>query len=102
MMLTVGWILKGVLPLRSPLAKRQTKMGTYMCAFRELLGRHGPDSNEFVLITTIGDDSWSKNKDTKHGMASCNISESLNKCPWLAKLWKLYLRKTCNQLQTTD
>jgi len=43
----------------------QTKMGTYMCAFRELLGRHGPDSNEFVLIITNGDESWFKSCDQK-------------------------------------
>jgi hypothetical protein len=65
MMLIVGWILKSVLLLGSPLANRQTKMGTYMCAFRELLGRHEPDSNEFVLIITTGDESWSISCDQK-------------------------------------
>jgi len=46
------------------------------------------------LVMTAGSRLATKNKDTKHGMASCNSWESLNKCPWLAKLWEIYLGKT--------
>jgi hypothetical protein len=65
MMLTVGWILHSVLQLGSPLANKQTKMNTYRCGFRELLGRHGPDSNDFVLNNTTGDDRWFQTCDQK-------------------------------------
>jgi len=34
MMLTLGWILKSVFPLGSPLVNRQRKMGTYVCLQR--------------------------------------------------------------------
>jgi len=58
MMLTLGWILKSVLPLGSPLVNRQRKIDTYVCLQRASWKAWAWQELYFVLNITTGDESW--------------------------------------------